>query len=113
MNISILFLKEAKSDFLLAYALLTVVMHIHNISVKVGGKLVVRPITASPLRGTHSTNTKPIGIMPKEQLREQNLQTADHWEIDIPTNNNVFWTHIANLFEVISETADITEGYVT
>lgn len=61
-------------------------MHTHNTSVKVGGKLVVRPITASPLQGTHSTNLKLIGIMPKERLHEQELQFADHWEIDISTN---------------------------
>ena len=45
-------------------------MQAHNTSVEVGGKLVVSPMTASPLQGTHSTNPKPIGIMPKEQLHE-------------------------------------------
>ena len=84
------FFKRSKIGILLAYALLTVIMHAHNTSVKVGGKLLVRPITASPLRGTHSTNTKPIGIMPKERLREQDLQTADHWEIDISDNTMDF-----------------------
>ena len=68
------------------YSLLTVILHVHNTSVRVGGKLVVRPITASPLRGTPCTNTKPIGIMPKEPLQQPDLVSGDHWEIDISAN---------------------------
>ena len=78
--------QTSKVGILLAYALLTVILHVHNTSMRVGGKLVVRPITASPLRGTPSTNPKPIGIMPKERVQQQGLQSADHWEIDISAN---------------------------
>lgn len=53
---------------------------------RVGRKLVVQPITASPLRGTPCTNTKSIGIMPKERLQQPDLVSGDHWEIELFAN---------------------------
>ena len=68
---------------LLAYALLTVVIHSHNASVKKHG---TRPITACPLRKTSmDKKLEPIGIVCKQHLQKQN---TDHWEIDISSNVN-------------------------
>lgn len=45
--------------------------------------MVVRPISATPLLGTSvSMDIQPIGIMPKERKRQQDLQHRDHWEKD-------------------------------
>ena len=62
---------------LLAYALLTVVIHVHNTSQKIHGRLVTKPISASPFRGLTACAVKPIGIMPKVR-EEQNLVNSGH-----------------------------------
>jgi len=75
------FFHRSKIGILLAYALLTVIIHAHNTVTKIGGKSVSRPITAGPLRKTeHSVinNIHPVGVIPKK-----NTQNLDHWEIDI------------------------------
>lgn len=63
------------------------IMHAHNTSIRIRGKLVLRPITASPLKGTDTslmTTLSPMGIMPKERLRQQTM-SSDHWEMDVST----------------------------
>ena len=87
------FFNRSRIGVLLAYALLTTIIHAHNTSVRFREKLTVRPIAASPLRGTPSANTKPI--MPKVRLQQQ-----DHWEVDISHGP---WT---NLSAVITETTN-------
>ena len=68
---------------LLAYALLTVVMYAHNSSEKRHGRVVTRPIAASPFSGKPVPSvTKPIGIIPKVR-QEQNILNTEHWEIDV------------------------------
>lgn len=77
------FFNRSRIGILLAYALLTMIFHSHNTSMKFGGKVVVRPITATPLLGTSvSMDIQPIGIMPKERERQQDLEHSDYWEKD-------------------------------
>ena len=79
------FFRRSRVGILLAYALLTMIFHAHNTSTRTGGKLSVRPISASPLKGISSaTKVKPIGIIPKERSR-QCMESSDHWEIDVST----------------------------
>ena len=83
------FFHRSRIGILLAYALLTLIFHAHNSAERFAGKLVVRPIAASPLRGSSVAGSiPPIGIMPKHQLQhKQQLQMqeggSDHWEIDV------------------------------
>ena len=72
------FFQRSRIGILLAYALITMIMHAHNSSIKMKGKLIIRPIIASPLKGTNISNS-PMGIMPKERL----LQSNDIWEMDM------------------------------
>ena len=67
-----------KIGVLLAYALLTVILHSHSTSTKRNGKLVSRPISASPFRAS-TAQVKPIGIVPKQQSSKLDV---DHWETD-------------------------------
>ena len=56
------FFNGSRIGILLAYALLTMIFHSHNTSMKCGGKVVVRPIAATPLLGTSvSMDIQPIG----------------------------------------------------
>ena len=67
---------------LLAYALLSVILHFHNASIRVSGKLVSRPISASPFQAVltaKSFTVKPMGIIPKQHSSKLNI---DHWEVD-------------------------------
>ena len=70
---------------LLAYALLTVVIHAHNTTQNRHGRVVTRPIHASPFRGLPGSATKPIGIMPKVR-EQQNLVNSGHWEVHVSEN---------------------------
>lgn len=79
------FFHRSRIGILLAYALLTVIFHTHNTSQKVGGKVVIRPITASPLQGIPTGKKASIGIMPKDQLRQRVEHGSEHWEIDVST----------------------------
>ena len=80
------FFNRSRVGILLAYALLTMIFQSHNTSTRIGGKLVVRPITASPLQGAPALNIKPIGIMPKHRTHQPTVQSTDHWEMDTSTN---------------------------
>ena len=73
---------RSKMGILLAYALLTVLIHAHNSSEKIHGRFVIRPLVAS---GSPACVTKPIGIMPKVR-EEQYLQNSSHCEIDVTEN---------------------------
>jgi len=78
------FFHRSRIGVLLAYALLTIIIHAHNSAVKIGGKSVHRPITASPFRNSESMDFEGLdsmGIFPKNQDSE--LQNQHHWEIDI------------------------------
>lgn len=43
------FFNRSRIGILLAYALLTMIFHSHNSAMKLGGKVVVRPISATPI----------------------------------------------------------------
>ena len=55
-------------------------MHAHNTAIKVGGKTIVRPIAASPMRMAPPVNLQPIGITPKARQQDN---MAESWEVDI------------------------------
>ena len=56
-------------------------MYSHNSSIKVHGKLLVRPITPSPLQNMmHTTPLPPFRICPK--IREERQESTD-MEIDV------------------------------
>ena len=55
-------------------------MHAHNTAIKAGGKTIVRPIAASPLRMAPPVNLQPIGITPKARQQDN---MAESWEVDI------------------------------
>ena len=74
-------LHRSRIGIFLAYALLTVFMYCHNNSSKIHGKLLIRPIAASPLQSTANDKTLPIfGICPK--VREERLESTS-FTIDI------------------------------
>jgi len=74
------YFNRSKIGILLAYALLSVILHAHNTSIRLSGKLISRPISASPFRRTlQSDSIESMGIIPK-QLR--NKLDNDHWETD-------------------------------
>lgn len=65
------FFHRSRIGILLAYALLTVVIHAHNASVKTHGNSVSRPITACPLQKIPmDENLQPIGIISKKFLQQ-------------------------------------------
>ena len=78
------YFNRSKIGVLLAYALLSVILHSHNASIRISGKLVSRPISASPFRaaflGAQSVTVKPMGIIPKQQSNKLNV---DYWETDV------------------------------
>ena len=73
--------RRTKMGILLAYALLTIVIHT---SEKRHGRLITKSINSScvpePL-----ANVKPIGILPKLKGQEK-MKSTDHWEIDLTEN---------------------------
>ena len=77
------YFNRSKIGVLLAYALLSVILHFHNASTRVSGKLISRPISASPFRAAltadQSITVKPMGIIPKQHSDKLNI---DHWEAD-------------------------------
>ena len=77
------YFNRSKIGILLAYALLSVILHFHNASTRVSGKLVSRPISASPFRAAltadQSITVKPMGIIPKQHSNKLNI---DYWEAD-------------------------------
>ena len=77
------FFHRSRIGILLAYALLTVIIHAHNSVIKFSGKSIYRPITASnsDSEATSIDDFDPMGIIPKERNLES--QDLDHWEIDI------------------------------
>ena len=77
-------LHRSRIGVFLAYALFTVFLYAHNASIKVHRKVIVRPITAAPLR--YLTDNVPLpsfGIAHK--LRDQQQQSTN-MEIDISEN---------------------------
>jgi len=77
------YFNRSKIGILLAYALLSVILHAHNTSIRVSGKLISRPISASPFRSAlnvlQSDNVESMGIIPK---LHSNKLDVDHWEAD-------------------------------
>ncbi len=70
---------EVGLEYFLAYALLTVILHSNNATVKFGGKVVSKPITANSLCKVPTMSTRTIGIMPKHQTIT-NDTGCDHYE---------------------------------
>ena len=72
---------RSKVGILLAYALLTVVIHAYNSSENKHSRLATQPITASKFRRHHvADNLLPVGIIPKVR---QSICSSDHFEIDV------------------------------
>ena len=67
---------------LLAYALLTMILHAYNSSEKKQGRIISKPISASNLQESPAVDIMPIGIMPKVR-DQQDVEQSDHWEIDV------------------------------
>ena len=78
---------RSKVGILLAYALLSVLIHAYNSSENKSSRVVTQPIIASKhYRREHNKQLateklKPVGILPKE--REEQFENSDHWEIDV------------------------------
>lgn len=79
------FFNKSKIGIFLAYALLTVIIHYHNSQIHSRGKVIVRPIAASPFHGLVTSRSRPIGIVPKTThgQREDEENGDEHWEIDL------------------------------
>ena len=75
------FFTRSKMGVLLAYFLLTIILHAYNPTEKMHGYTVTKPINASKPIQSPSLAIEPIGIMPK--VRDQSVQGKDLWEIDI------------------------------
>ena len=83
------FFSRSRIGLLLAYALLSVIiMHTCNTSQLVAGKQMIRPITASLMRGMEATNLPTVGLIRKDRERQINpldktsISDPAHWEID-------------------------------
>lgn len=75
------FFNKSKIGILLAYALMTVLIHTHNVQMIVSGRRIISPIIVNPceLLNDHR-HARPIGIVNKHYRRQQE---DDHWEIDL------------------------------
>ena len=73
------YFNRSRIGILLAYALLTVILHSNNATVKFGGKVVSKPITANSLCKVPTMSTRTIGIMPKHQTITNDTE-CDHYE---------------------------------
>ena len=76
-----LYFNRSRIGILLAYALMTVIIHSHNSAIKMNGKYVSRPIIASLVSPHAVTNIPPIGITPK--LTHKDNDMSGSWEVDI------------------------------
>ena len=74
---------RSKMGILLAYALLTVVMYLHNSSKKIHGQVVSRLITASSFR-RHQTGSSKWGHA--KNTRGTGVCHSDYWEVDSSQN---------------------------
>ena len=97
------FFHRSRVGILLAYALLTVIIHAHNTSATIAGKVVTRPIAASPVRSVPTCSVKAIGIVP-EVREEQSSLSSDHWEVDLSQNmmdmeliSSIYWASLQKL----------------
>ena len=79
------FFKRSRMGVLLAYALLTVIIHSHNSSIKHAGKTFTMPILASPHRFTAHKSAISMGIIPKN-IHSGSQEANCHWEIDLTEN---------------------------
>lgn len=79
------FFNKSKIGIFLAYALLTVIIHYHNSQIHSQGKVIVRPIAASPFHGLATGRSRPIGIVPKSSCSQHEGEENgdEHWEIDL------------------------------
>ena len=76
---------RTKIGILLAYALLTIVLHAYNSAEKKHCRVVTKAINSSPLRNSPMLHVKPIGIMPKVR-QSMEMSSSHHWEIDVSEN---------------------------
>ena len=77
------YFNRSRVGVLLAYALISVIIHSHNAALKVNGKYVSKPIRASPyysMSPKPPVNHPPIGISPKLKHTEKVSET---WEVDL------------------------------
>ena len=82
------YFNRSRIGILLAYALLTVILHSNNATMKFRGKAVSKPISASQAHKTLTMSTRPMGIMPKEQANTTDKECAcDHWEQSTTEND--------------------------
>ena len=86
---------RTKIGILLAYAMLTLVIHSYNSSERRHGRRITKSIHSRHFQQPQIA-LKPIGILPK--FREQdNVQSTDHWEIDV-TENTLDMELIVSIF---------------
>lgn len=76
-------LHRSKVGILLAYALLTVVIHSYNLMYSRHSRTVSEPITCSKFRNDSHLTTplQPVGILPKE--RQITDDSSLEWELDL------------------------------
>lgn len=79
---------RSKMGILLAYALLSVVIHAYNSVEKKHGQLVSKPIATAAFKPNEHSSVpiNPIGITPKDRCLLSNHEQSDHWELDISEN---------------------------
>ena len=76
------YFNRSRVGVLLAYALMTVIIHSHNNAQKINGKYVSRPIRASPHHMSSPIHipSNTIGISPKMKHTES---LSESWEVDV------------------------------
>ena len=76
------FFNKSKIGIVLAYVLLT---HYHNSRIHSQGKVIVRPIAASPFHGLATGRSRPIGIVRKNSCSQHEGEENgdEHWKIDL------------------------------
>ena len=79
------YFNRSRIGILLAYALLSVILHSNNATVKFGGKAVSKPIIANSLSKNSTLSVRTMGIMPKHRIVTNDID-CDHWEQTVTEN---------------------------
>ena len=104
------YFNRSRIGILLAYALLSVILHSNNATIKFGGKAVSKPIVANcnSLSKVPTLSTRTMGIMPKHQTVADDIE-CDHWE-QIISENSTNLDLIMTTFQKCVQKYRIVEG---
>ena len=101
------FFNKSKIGVLLAYALMTVLIHVHNSQVMLNGRRIITPITLGLCSDVSLCDSqRPMGIVRKSCRREQE---DDHWETDL-SDREIDMLRVVSVFSSCVTKFNIIEG---